>query len=129
MYPENFRYTKEHEWVRVEGDTGTVGITDHAQKELGDIVYVDLCPRVGANARAGQDHRLGRIGEGRIGHLFAGLRRSRRDQRRAGHAPEKLNEDPHGDAWLVKIQLERAGGVGESAVRRRLSKVRRGDRE
>ncbi len=42
MYPENFRYTKEHEWVLVEGDTGTVGITFHAQHELGDIVYVDL---------------------------------------------------------------------------------------
>ena len=46
MYPENFRYTKEHEWVLAEGDTGTVGITDHAQEELGDIVYVDL-PKVG----------------------------------------------------------------------------------
>ena len=45
MYPENFRYTKEHEWVRVEGDTGTIGITDHAQQELGDIVYVDLPKR------------------------------------------------------------------------------------
>ena len=54
MYPENFRYTKEHEWVLVEGDTGTVGITDHAQEELGDIVYVDL-PKVGAQRRAGQD--------------------------------------------------------------------------
>ena len=42
MYPENYRYTKEHEWVHVEGDTGTVGITDHAQQELGDIVYVDF---------------------------------------------------------------------------------------
>ena len=42
MYPDNFRYTKEHEWVLVEGDTGTIGITDHAQQELGDIVYVDL---------------------------------------------------------------------------------------
>ncbi len=51
MYPENFRYTKEHEWVLVEGDTGTVGITDHAQEELGDIVYVDL-PKVGAHDRS-----------------------------------------------------------------------------
>ena len=60
MYPENFRYTKEHEWVRVEGDVGTVGITDHAQEELGDIVYVDL-PKVGAHARAGQVARLGGV--------------------------------------------------------------------
>ena len=51
MYPENFRYTKEHEWVLVEGDTGTVGITDHAQEELGDIVYVDL-PKVGSHDRS-----------------------------------------------------------------------------
>jgi glycine cleavage system H protein len=53
MYPENFRYTKEHEWVRVDGDTGTVGITDHAQSELGDIVYVDL-PKAGAHVEQGK---------------------------------------------------------------------------
>ena len=53
MYPENFRYTKEHEWVLVEGDIGTVGITDHAQEELGDIVYVDL-PKIGARVEQGK---------------------------------------------------------------------------
>ena len=69
MYPENFRYTKEHEWVHVEGDIGTVGITDHAQKELGDIVYVDSTGREAlkaATSRAGQDPRLGRVGESRV---------------------------------------------------------------
>ena len=61
MYPENFRYTKEHEWVSVEGDIGTIGITYHAQKELGDIVYVDL-PKVGrgTSSRA-STLRVGRI--------------------------------------------------------------------
>ena len=53
MYPENLRYTKEHEWVLVEGDTGTIGITDHAQEELGDIVYVDL-PHVGTRLETGK---------------------------------------------------------------------------
>ena len=53
MYPENYRYTKEHEWVLVEGDTGTMGITFHAQKELGDIVYVDL-PQPGAPVEQGK---------------------------------------------------------------------------
>jgi glycine cleavage system H protein len=53
MYPEDFRYTKEHEWVKPEGDTALVGITDHAQKELGDIVYVDL-PKVGAQVEKGK---------------------------------------------------------------------------
>ena len=52
-YPEDLRYTKQHEWVRAEGDIGTVGITDHAQKELGDIVYVDL-PKVGAHVDQGK---------------------------------------------------------------------------
>ena len=52
-YREDFRYTKEHEWVKVEGDTGVVGITDHAQQELGDIVYVDL-PKVGAQVEKGK---------------------------------------------------------------------------
>ena len=80
MYPENFRYTKEHEWVRVEGDIGAIGITDHAQKELGDIVYVDL-PKVGAHVEQGKTSRLGRIGESRLRHLLAGLRRSGRGER------------------------------------------------
>ncbi len=51
MYPEEFHYTKDHEWVRVDGETGTIGITDHAQKELGDIVYVEL-PKAGDALRA-----------------------------------------------------------------------------
>jgi len=53
MYPENYRYTKEHEWVKLEGGIATIGITDHAQKELGDIVYVDL-PKPGATAEQGK---------------------------------------------------------------------------
>ena len=53
MYPENYRYTKEHEWVLSEGETGTIGITDHAQSELGDIVFVDL-PKVGATIEQGK---------------------------------------------------------------------------
>ncbi len=73
MYPENYRYTKEHEWVGVEGDIGTVGITDHAQKELGDIVYVDL-PKPGtaqAKVEIRQVLRLGRKRQGGLGHLFS----------------------------------------------------------
>ncbi len=105
MYPENFHYTKEHEWVRVEGDIGAIGITDHAQKELGDIVYVDL-PKLGTHRRKGQDLRIGGIGQSRLRYLRAGLRRSRsKSTTLLATAPEKLNEDPHGEAWLVKIKL------------------------
>ena len=104
MYPENFRYTKEHEWVLAEGDTGTVGITDHAQQELGDIVYVDL-PKVGSHVDAGKS--LGSVESvkavsdiyspvsGEIVEVNATL----------ADAPETLNTDPHGAAWLVKIKL------------------------
>ena len=70
-YPENYRYTKEHEWVLIDGATGTIGITDHAQHELGDIVYVDL-PKVGQKVAKGQYIRVGRIRESGVGYLFSG---------------------------------------------------------
>ena len=88
MYPENFRYTKEHEWVRVEGDTGTVGITDHAQEELGDIVYVDL-PKVGTQLEQGKT--LGSVESVKaVSDIYcAGFGRGRRSQRRAGRPRPK----------------------------------------
>lgn len=103
-YPENFKYTKEHEWVSVEGDTGTVGITDHAQKELGDIVYVDL-PKLGAAVEAGKS--FGSVESVKaVSDIYSpvtgeivGINSL------LAEAPEKLNEDPHGAAWLVKIKL------------------------
>lgn len=104
MYPENFRYTKEHEWVRVEGDTGTVGITDHAQEELGDIVYVDL-PKVGA--RVEQGGTLGSVESVKaVSDIYAPVSGEVTEINTAlADAPEKLNADPHGAAWLVKIKL------------------------
>lgn len=103
-YPENFRYTKEHEWILVEGDTGTVGITDHAQKELGDIVYVDL-PKPGAAVEAGKT--LGSVESVKaVSDIYSpvsGEVVAVNDL--LASSPEKLNEDPHGAAWLVKIRL------------------------
>ncbi len=104
MYPENFRYTKEHEWVKVEGDTGTIGITDHAQKELGDIVYVDL-PKVGATLEKGKT--MGSVESVKaVSDIYApvsGEVVAVNDLLTA--SPEKLNEDPHGAAWLIKVKL------------------------
>jgi glycine cleavage system H protein len=104
MYPINFRYTKEHEWVRVEGDTAVVGITDHAQKELGDIVYVDL-PKVGARLEASKT--LGSVESVKaVSDIFAPVSGEVAEVNEAlSKTPEKLNEDPHGAAWLVKIKL------------------------
>lgn len=104
MDPENLRYTKEHEWLLVEGGIGTVGITNHAQDELGDIVYVDL-PRVGTQLT--QSSSLGSVesvkavseifspASGEVVEINAAL----------ADAPEKLNEDPYGAGWLVKLKL------------------------
>ncbi len=107
MYPEHFRYTKEHEWIQVEGDTGTVGITFYAQKELGDIVYVEL-PKLGATVSAGKS--MGSVESVKaVSEIYApasgevvGVNEE------LNTTPEKLNQDPHGAAWLVKIRLSNA---------------------
>ncbi len=106
MYPDNYRYTKDHEWVSVEGHTGTVGITFHAQKELGDIVYVDL-PKLGTMVEKGA--ALGSVESVKAvsevyspasGEVIA-------VNELLATAPEKLNEDPHGEGWLVKLKLSK----------------------
>ena len=104
MYPANFRYTKEHEWVAVEGGVGTIGITDHAQQELGDVVYVDL-PKPGDKVEAGKTfgsvESVKAVSDifapvsGEVAEINEGLKDS----------PEKLNQDPHGSAWLIKVRL------------------------
>jgi glycine cleavage system H protein len=104
MYPANFHYTKEHEWVRVEGDIGVVGITDHAQQELGDIVYVDL-PKVGTTVEQGKT--LASVESVKaVSDVYAPVSGEVVEVNSLlATSPEKLNEDPHGDAWLVKIKL------------------------
>jgi glycine cleavage system H protein len=103
-YPENFLYTKEHEWVHVEGDTGTIGITFHAQKELGDIVYVDL-PKVGATAEKGKT--IGSVESVKaVSDIFAPVSGEVTEANELlTTSPEKLNEDPHGAAWMFKVKL------------------------
>ncbi|HLK20120.1 MAG TPA: glycine cleavage system protein GcvH [Bryobacteraceae bacterium] len=104
MYPANFHFTKEHEWVNVEGGIGVVGISDHAQKELGDIVYVEL-PKIGAHLEQGKN--LGSVESVKaVSDIYAPVSGEVVEVNPLlSTAPEKLNEDPHGDAWLVKIKL------------------------
>jgi glycine cleavage system H protein len=103
-YPENFRYTKEHEWVSVNGDIGTVGITFHAQGELGDIVYVDM-PAPGAAVTAGES--FGSVESVKaVSEIYSPVTGEVLEANDTlKDAPEKLNDDPHGEAWLVKIRL------------------------
>jgi glycine cleavage system H protein len=104
MYPENFQYTKEHEWVHVVDDVGAVGITDHAQKELGDIVYVDL-PRVGTRLQQGKT--FGSVESVKaVSDIYAPVSGEVIEVNDLlANKPETLNEDPHQAGWLVKIRL------------------------
>jgi glycine cleavage system H protein len=110
MYPENFRYTREHEWVLVEGDTGTVGITDHAQAELGDIVYVDF--KLGRDTlkpgdRLQRGDSFGSVESVKaVSDIYSPVSGEVTEINPSlADAPEKLNADPHGAAWLIKIKL------------------------
>jgi glycine cleavage system H protein len=106
-YPTDLKYTKDHEWIRFDGQTGTVGITDFAQQQLGDVVYVEL-PDVGATMTAGQVfgtiESVKAVSElyapvtGTVTEVNAGLK----------DRPEEVNSRPH-EAWMVKVSLAEAG--------------------
>jgi glycine cleavage system H protein len=104
MYPQELLYTKEHEWIRVDELIGTIGITDHAQKELGDIVFVEL-PRVGdqltANESFGTVESVKAVSE--IYSPVTGVVTAINSKLQS--SPEIVNADPHGDAWLIRVRL------------------------
>ena len=109
-YPNNLRYTKEHEWVRVEGEIAVMGITEHAQQELGDIVYVDL-PKPGAALEKGKS--FGSVESVKaVSDIYAPVSGQVVEVNEVlTTAPEKINEDPHGEAWMVKIQLSNTAEI------------------
>jgi len=102
--PEDLAYTAEHEWVRVEGDTATVGVTDYAQSELGDIVFIDL-PATGDPVQ--KDEPAGTIEAVKtVADFFAPLSGEVVDTNgELEDQPERLNADPYGDGWMFKIRL------------------------
>jgi glycine cleavage system H protein len=104
MVPEQLRYTKDHEWIRVEGDVGTVGITDHAQEELGDIVYVEL-PKVGAALE--QSASFGSVESVKaVSDIYSPVAGEVTEANAAlADAPEKVNDDPYGQGWIMKLRL------------------------
>jgi glycine cleavage system H protein len=108
--PPELRYSKEHEWVRVEGDGATMGITDHAQEQLGDIVYLDL-PKVGTSVR--QSEKLGEIESVKaVSDLFSpmsGEVTARNEE--VVKSPELVNQDPYERGWLLKLTLSNASEV------------------
>lgn len=107
MYPSEYRYTKEHEWVRLDGGTATVGITDYAQHALGDVVYIDL-PKVGATVTAGKS--LGTVESVKaVSEIYSPISGEVTEINAAlNGSPELINSDPHGKAWLVKVKTANA---------------------
>ena len=103
-YPADYKYTKEHEWLKVDGNTGTIGITDHAQESLGDIVFVEL-PKVGSELTAGKT--LGTVESVKaVSDIFAPVSGTVTEVNEAlNTSPEQVNKDAHG-AWMVKLKLK-----------------------
>lgn len=103
-YPANFRYTKEHEWIDLQGDTGTIGITDYAQRELGDVVFVEL-PKVGAKLTAGKP--LGTVESVKaVSEIYSPVSGEvTATNETLADSPEKINTDPQGAAWLIKLKV------------------------
>jgi glycine cleavage system H protein len=104
MYPNDYRYTKDHEWVKVDGSIGTIGITDYAQQELGDVVFVEL-PKPGTQLKSGQS--LGTVESVKaVSEIFCPVTGEVTEINAAlATAPEKINQDPHNSAWLIKLRL------------------------
>ena len=110
MYPADVKYTKDHEWIRVNGDSGAVGITDFAQKQLGDVVYVDL-PEVGTAVTAGQT--FGTIESVKaVSELYAPVSGEVTEVNGTlKDKPEQVNTAPH-ETWMIKLKLASAAEVG-----------------
>lgn len=112
MYPEDLRYTKDHEWLRLEGDRAKVGITDHAQNQLGDVVFLEF-PEIGRKLRAhdsfGTVESVKAVSElfspvsGEVVAVNDGLSKT----------PEAVNSDPYGAAWLIELKLDDPSALGE----------------
>jgi glycine cleavage system H protein len=109
-YPAQYRYTKEHEWVDVKGDVATIGITDYAQHELGDVVFVEL-PKVGAKIETGKS--FGTVESVKaVSEIYAPASGEVLEVNGDLHnTPEKINTDPHGAAWLIKIRMANPADV------------------
>ena len=103
-YPADFKYTKEHEWIKADGKTATIGITQHAQEALGDIVFVDL-PKTGTDITKGKS--FGTVESVKaVSDLYAPASGTVTEvNENLATAPEKINSDPHG-SWMVKITLK-----------------------
>jgi glycine cleavage system H protein len=105
MYPSEYYYSQDHEWVKVEGDTATVGITEFAQKQLGDVVYIEL-PAIGADLDVHQT--IGVVESVKaVSDVYSPVAGKVLAVNEAlNDAPETLNQDPHGKGWIIKLKVK-----------------------
>ena len=105
-FPESLRYTKDHEWIRVEGDAGFIGITDYAQGELGDIVFVEL-PAIGKKVEHSQ--AFGTVEAVKaVSDLYSPITGEVLDVNKKIHdSPELVNKDPYEQGWMIKVKIEK----------------------
>ena len=108
--PEGLKYTKDHEWIKIDGQTATIGITDFAQGELGDIVYVDISS---VGQQISQHEVFGTVEAVKtVSDLFMPISGKVLEFNKAlDAAPEKVNSDPYGDGWMVKVEISNAAEV------------------
>ena len=106
--PQDLKYTKDHEWIKIEGNSATIGITDFAQNELGDIVYVDISS-VGQDVK--QHEVFGTVEAVKtVSDLYMPVSGKVTEFNKSlDGAPEKVNSDPYGDGWMVKVSISNAG--------------------
>ena len=112
MYPEDLKYSKEHEWVRIEGDTAVIGITSYAQEQLGDVVYVEL-PEIGS--RVTQFETCGTIESVKtVSDLYSPLSGEvLAINEELDDTPELINNEPYGSGWILKISLSNQAELGK----------------
>lgn len=111
-FPKDLKYTKEHEWVKVEGNIATVGITDYAQDSLGDVVYVEL-PQEGATVTKHEPFGVVESVKA-VSDLYSPLSGSVTEVNDAiVDSPEAINEDPYGDAWMIKVEVSSEGDLSD----------------
>jgi len=112
MYPDDFYYSKDHEWIKVENDVATVGITDFAQKQLGDVVYVEL-PEQGTELEFHQSFGVVESVKA-VSDIYSPISGVVTEVNEGlNDSPELVNEDPHGKGWIIKVKIKDESDLGK----------------
>ena len=111
-FPENLKYTLDHEWIKVDGNIGTIGVTDHAQSELGDVVYIDIPNDITEITKGSSFGTIEAVKT--VADIYAPVTGTVLDVNRIfNDNPEVINQDPYGDGWIIKIELANPSELDE----------------